>query len=368
MKILIVDDQVTTGLALCRLLEAHGHQHRLATGGADAWDLIVREDWRLILTDWIMPDVDGLELCRRIRGRAGDPYRYVIMLTSRTERSSRLEGLEAGADDFLTKPVDEEELIIRLSIAGRILRDQAELEEKNQRLAELAVTDPLTGLGNRRRLEGMTAGATPLGDRPSEYSVISIDVDSFKSYNDRYGHAAGDEVLRVVARLLRAGTRDGDLVVRSGGEEFTVVMPRTGSFGVRAIAERLRSTIAGFAWPLRPVTVSLGVATSRGPLSGEGYFAAMEAADRALYRSKRAGRNRVTFASAAEIEEVGATSIAAAEAPARRGSPGLDHRRRDSIHDIGEPRLGRAADLSVPRDGAQHRERPRHDDVPGLAG
>jgi two-component system chemotaxis response regulator CheY len=308
MRILLVDDQMTTGLALSRILEAHGHESRLVTGAADAWDLINREDWRLILTDWVMPGVDGLELCRWIRRRQGDPYRYIVMLTVRSERSHRLEGLEAGADDFLTKPVDEEELVIRLAIAKRILHMQGDLEEKNRRLAELAITDPLTGLGNRRRLDGMTGGSPPAGDRPSVYSVVSLDIDYFKSYNDRYGHAAGDEVLRIVAGLLQAGTRSDDLVVRSGGEEFTIVMPQTGPPEVLAISERLRRTIAEFAWPLRPVTVSLGVATVRGPLSGDSYAAAAAEADRALYRSKRAGRNRVTYASPAGVEEAGATS------------------------------------------------------------
>jgi two-component system chemotaxis response regulator CheY len=308
MRILLVDDQMTTGLALSRVLAAHGHECRLVTGGAAAWDIITREDWRLILTDWVMPDVDGLELCRRIRRREGDPYRYVIILTVRAERSHRLEGLEAGADDFLTKPVDEEELIIRLAIADRILRMQAELEEKNRRLAELASTDPLTGLGNRRRLDRMTGGSPPPGDRPAVYSVVSLDVDHFKSFNDRYGHAAGDEVLRVIAGLLQAGTRSDDLVVRSGGEEFTIVMPGTGSREVLAIAERLQRTIAEYDWPSRPVTVSLGVTTVRGPLSGESFSAAAEAADRALYRSKRAGRNRVTYASPTAVEGVGALS------------------------------------------------------------
>src|SRR5262245_7748977 len=125
MKTLIVDDQKTTGLALSQILEAHGHDTRLITSGADAWDAITSEDWRLILTDWVMPDVDGPELCRRIRGRVADPYRYVIMVTAHSERAQRLEGLEAGADDFLTKPVDEEELLVRLAIARRILAVQA---------------------------------------------------------------------------------------------------------------------------------------------------------------------------------------------------------------------------------------------------
>jgi len=308
MRVLVVDDQKTTGMALCQILAGLGHEPRLVNGGAAAWDVVARDDWRLILTDWMMPDVDGLELCRRIRGLAGGPYRYVIMLTAKSERADRLEGLGAGADDFLTKPVDEDELITRLAIANRILAMQAELEEKNARLAEIAATDPLTGLANRRRLEGMTEGSLSPASRLLPYSIVSLDIDHFKSYNDRYGHGAGDEVLRIVAGLLRSGTRCDDLVVRTGGEEFVIVMPRTGPDEALAIAERLRRSIAEFPWPVRAVTASLGVTTVDGTTSVVGHGAALEAADRALYRSKRAGRNRVTQASLQGVEQADAMS------------------------------------------------------------
>jgi two-component system chemotaxis response regulator CheY len=311
MRILLVDDQKTTGMALSQILAGLGHEPRLVAGGAVAWDLIEREDWRLILTDWMMPDMDGLELCRRIRAREGGPYRYIVMLTVKTDRSDRLEGLEAGADDFLTKPVDKDELIIRLAIARRILAVQAELEEKNARLVELASTDPLTGLGNRRRLDAMMEDASLSVDRYRSYSVVSLDIDHFKSYNDLYGHGAGDEVLRVVAGLLRTGTRAGDSVVRTGGEEFVIVMPRTDSQEVSAVAERLRRSIEGYPWADRPITASFGVATACGSPEGAGMADLLELADRALYRSKRSGRNRVTQAWPRGMQEAGAASCGA---------------------------------------------------------
>jgi diguanylate cyclase (GGDEF)-like protein len=316
MRILVVDDQKTTGMALSQLLVGLGHEPRLVGGGAAAWDVLAREDWRLILTDWMMPDVDGLDLCRRIRARKGGPYRYVIMLTVKDTRSDRFEALVAGADDFMTKPVDEEELIIRLAIAQRLLAVQADLEEKNARLAELANTDPLTGLANRRRLDGMVEGMLSATDSLLPYSVVSLDIDHFKSYNDRFGHGAGDEVLRIVAGLLRAGTRSDDLVVRTGGEEFVVVLPRAGPDDVLAIAERLRRTIAEYPWPLRSVTASFGVTTVCSPVSGRDYGAALEAADRALYHSKRAGRNRVT-----QAPPPGQERFDAASCLVRMGSP-----------------------------------------------
>jgi two-component system chemotaxis response regulator CheY len=296
MRILLVDDQKTTGMALSQILTGLGHETRLVTSGAAAWDIIEPEDWRLILTDWMMPDMDGLELCRRIRAHERGPYRYIVMLTVRSERSDRLEGLEAGADDFLTKPVDRDELIISLAIARRILAVQAELEEKNARLVELASTDPLTGLGNRRRLDRMMETAPLSPGRCSLYSIVSIDIDHFKPYNDLYGHRAGDEVLRVIAGLLRTGTRDGDSVIRTGGEEFVIVMPGTDTREVSAVAERLRRSIEEYPWADRPITASFGVATACGAQEGAGMADLLELADRALYRSKRSGRNRITQA------------------------------------------------------------------------
>jgi two-component system chemotaxis response regulator CheY len=304
MRILVVDDQKTLGLALSWTLTRLGHETRVVNGGRAAWDILLNEDWRLVLTDWMMPDVDGLELCRRIRGRVSDPYRYVIMLTVRTERSDRLEGLQAGADDFLTKPVDEEELIVRIEIAKRILTVQAELEEKNARLEAMASTDPLTGLANRRCLDDMMRRSPLRSEGHVLYAVVSLDIDHFKSYNDRFGHCAGDEVLRIVAELLRSGTRSSDRVVRTGGEEFVIVMLRTGPDEALKIAERLRKSIAEYPWPFRAVTASFGVATGLRSQRDGSLADILEASDRALFHSKVSGRNRITCSSPAEVAEV----------------------------------------------------------------
>jgi two-component system chemotaxis response regulator CheY len=184
MNVLIVEDQQSSGLALASTLMRLGHEPRLITSGAAAWELIDREDWRLIVTDWIMPEVDGLELCRRIRARRGRSYQYVIMVTCRTDALDRLEGLKAGADDFLTKPVSEEELALRLAIAQRILGVQAELEAKNARLEAMVNTDPLTGLANRRGLYEVMGGLRSQAVPVMPCALVALDLDHFKSYNE----------------------------------------------------------------------------------------------------------------------------------------------------------------------------------------
>jgi diguanylate cyclase (GGDEF)-like protein len=298
MRILVVDDQKTLGLALCGTLTGLGHEPSLITSSVTAFELIDRQDWRLVITDWMMPEMDGPELCRKIRAARRHSYVYIIMLTGRTDRLDRLEGLAAGADDFLTKPVDEDELAVRLAIAGRILGVQAELEEKNALLRDMAGLDPLTGLANRRRLsEGIDAAVSTVAIG-APLSVLAIDVDHFKSYNDEFGHLEGDQVLRSIAATLRANTRSSDLVARVGGEEFIVLLPGASALAAVQIAEALRASIASQAWPHRTVTASFGIATASDSTEIADISGLFGAADRALYRSKESGRNRVTHASA----------------------------------------------------------------------
>jgi two-component system cell cycle response regulator len=294
MDILIVDDQRTTGLALAWTLARQCHIPRLVTSGDEAWDLIERGDWRMVITDWVMPGMDGLELCRRIRARHGQPYIYTIVLTGMTGRENRLEALKAGPDDFLTKPVDADELAVRIAIARRILGVQSELEEKNALLSEMASTDPLTGLANRRGLRTAMEALTSPAGREAPLSVLAIDVDLFKSYNDVFGHSAGDEVLRRVAATLRSSVRGDDLVARTGGEEFLVVLPEAGADAAVRVAESLRLALASHPWMDRSITVSIGVATAHSTWEPPAVPDLVKAADRALYHSKRTGRDRVT--------------------------------------------------------------------------
>jgi len=292
MKILIAEDQAPSALFLRRTLERLGHEVTLAADGVEAIEAMERSPVTLLISDWVMPRMDGLELCRRVRARGGDPYTYVILLTSKDGRQDRLDGLRAGADDFLTKPPDADELAVRLEIAGRILAVHEVLARQNARLSELAAVDELTGVKNRRRfredLDIFFAQSTRYG---TTLSVVMLDVDSFKGYNDTFGHPAGDAVLRSVAGVLLESTRGQDVVARYGGEEFIVLLPSTGAADAKATAERLRAQVERHAWPLRGVTASFGV-VSTGPEFSD-VEALVEGADQALYRAKREGRNRV---------------------------------------------------------------------------
>jgi diguanylate cyclase (GGDEF)-like protein len=318
MKILIAEDQPVAALFLRRMLEKLGHHAEVAPDGEAAWQMIRDGDMSLLISDWMMPNLDGLELCQRLRTLPSNRYIYIILLTSLDRREDRLKGLRAGADDFLTKPPDSDELAIRLEIAERILAVHDQLARQNARLAELAATDELTGVKNRRRfredLDLFVSQADRLG---LPLSLILLDIDHFKQYNDTFGHPAGDRVLQQVGRMLRSTVRGHDVVARYGGEEFVVLLPATGSREAVEVAERLRATIAGHGWPHRAVTASFGVATS-GPDAPDA-VALVDQADRALYSSKEVGRNRTShFASLADARR-GSAPLGGALADARWG-------------------------------------------------
>jgi two-component system cell cycle response regulator len=294
MKILIAEDQPASAVFLRRTLERMGHEVAVAPDGEAAWQALRDDHAQVLISDWVMPRLDGLELCRRIRDEDGDGYTYVILLTSKDRREERLEGLRAGADDFLTKPVDADELAVRLGIASRILTVHEALASRNARLAELAMVDELTGVKNRRRFrEDLDLFFALASRRKIPLSLVMLDVDHFKQYNDAFGHPAGDEVLRIVAGLLLDVTREHDVVSRYGGEEFAILLPSTGSDSAVAVAERFRERIERHPWPHRAVTASLGVASTGADTPTSASL--VETADRALYCSKGSGRNRVSY-------------------------------------------------------------------------
>jgi diguanylate cyclase (GGDEF)-like protein len=293
MKILIAEDQPPAALYLRRTLEKMGHEASIAFDGEQAWQIIQQGNSPLLISDWMMPHLDGPNLCRRIRSAGRGRYTYIILLTSRDQREERLHGLRAGADDFLSKPPDSDELAVRLEIAGRILAVHDELARQNAQLAELAATDELTGVKNRRRFrEDLDLLFTQVNRLGMPLSLIMLDIDHFKQYNDAFGHPAGDEVLKLVGSTLRSAVRDHDIVSRYGGEEFVMLLPATDEDAALGVAERVRSAIADGPWTLRQMTASLGVGTAgKGTPSAD---ALVDQADRAMYQSKQAGRNQIT--------------------------------------------------------------------------
>jgi len=305
MKILIAEDQPPAALYLRRTLERMGHHPVIAPDGEQAWRMVHAGEAPLLISDWMMPLLDGLELCRRIRTTSSDRYTYIILLTSRDQREDRLNGLRAGADDFLTKPPDADELAVRLEIAERILAVHEQLARQNAQLAELASIDELTGTKNRRRFREDLELLFGQADRlASPLSLIMLDLDRFKEYNDAFGHPAGDQVLHGAGSILRTVVRGHDVVARYGGEEFAVLLPATDVIEALDVAERLRSAIASRSWPHRKVTASVGVATA-GPATMDA-ATLVDQADHALYRSKQAGRDQITHyrkCAAAEIPE-----------------------------------------------------------------
>jgi diguanylate cyclase (GGDEF)-like protein len=292
--ILIVDDD-SDGRALLReTLEGEGQSVAEASTGAEALELLARRRPKLVLLDVMMPSMDGYAVVERIRRLPG-PFVPILLVTAIDDPAARARGIEVGADDVLVKPIHAFELKLRVRAMLRIQQLAAELHLANRRLRQLARTDELTGLRNRRGLKLALARELRRAQRyGGALSLIAFDVDHFKQVNDRWGHAVGDRVLEEVARVLEGGSRRVDVVGRSGGEEFMVVAPETPLTIAVAVAERLREQVARVAVAAGSeqarVTVSGGVASY---LPGSTAESLLAAADAALYRAKAAGRDRV---------------------------------------------------------------------------
>ena len=308
MKILIAEDDAVSRTILRRAVEKLGHECLAAADGEEAWGLYKENpDIDTIISDWMMPGVDGLELCRRVRGDGREGYTFFIFLTALGDREHLLQGLEAGADDYLSKPLDRDELGMRLTSALRVTElhrrlafQNGELEKLNRMLFEQSRQDPLTSLGNRLRLrEDLQVLQSRTERYGHSYAVALCDVDFFKAYNDRYGHLAGDDVLRRVAAAISSGLRGGDAAYRYGGEEFLIVLPEQDAEDADATTDRLRRAVEDLGIPHADgtprgvVTISAGVAMSP---EAEDADALLKAADTALYAAKEAGRNRVSRA------------------------------------------------------------------------
>jgi diguanylate cyclase (GGDEF)-like protein len=301
MKILIAEDDPISRRLLEAKLVRWEYEVIVTCDGDQAWEALQAQDApRLAILDWMMPGMDGVEICRRIRKQAGEPYTYLILLTALHRDEDLITGMEAGADDYLTKPFKTHELRVRLRAGRRIIELQNELIGAREALREQATHDHLTGLLNREEILRILKHELSRAEREgSKVSAIMVDLDHFKRVNDNYGHLAGDAVLRQTARRMLSLLRSYDYIGRYGGEEFTIVLPGCDGESASAFAERLRLLIGNQPMDIPEgmisVTISLGMSTSN-PNTRNDVDSLIQAADQALYRAKGNGRNRVETA------------------------------------------------------------------------
>ena len=293
MKVLVADDERIPRLVITKALTEWGYEVQAVTNGDEAWQILESDTGpRLAILDWMMPGMDGIEVCRRLRAQPTSGYTYVIILTARDEKADLVAALDAGADDYVAKPFNPQELRLRLRAGRRVV-------EFEDALRRQALHDPLTGILNhgaitdvfRRELARAARSGQPTG-------LAMIDADHFKRINDTYGHPVGDAVLREISRRLHNQLRASDAIGRYGGEEFLAVLSDCNGSAIRTVCERLRTIVSSSPICVGSleltVTVSIGgaVATTPPNVAEESILQA----DRALYRAKRAGRNRVEIA------------------------------------------------------------------------
>jgi two-component system, cell cycle response regulator len=298
-KILVADDSPLYRKLVEETLGREEYVVCLAKNGREASDLLAEHRPALVITDWEMPGITGIELCAQIRSNRNS-YTYIILLTSNAHKDHIISGLAAGADDYLTKPFHSGELLARVAVGRRIVELHREIQAKNRLLEELALTDSLTGLPNRRAIEDWSVRQLSGAVRHSfSFWVVMADLDSFKSVNDTYGHEAGDSVLKKFAELLRANTRASNICGRIGGEEFVVILTHVEKPNIQIVVDRIRHQLEAEAFTFNGrtlgVTASFGIS---GFQSGEApkFDQLIREADVALYAAKRAGRNRLEFA------------------------------------------------------------------------
>jgi diguanylate cyclase (GGDEF)-like protein len=297
-RILVVDDNRDNVEIIGTRLRFRGYEIDEANDGARALELVHSSPPDLILLDVMLPDIDGYEICRRVKGDERLPFIPIILVTARDSTGDKVAGLDAGADDYLTKPIDFPELEARVRSMLRIKKLQDEIEAKNLELERLSISDGLTGLYNHRHIHALLDEEFERADRTGErLSVAMFDLDHFKAVNDTHGHQAGDRVLEQLADILRESAREIDRVGRYGGEEFMVLLPDTSIEDAEVFVERVRREVArhpfsiGTTEPLK-MTISVGIATYPHPQIANAETLVL-LADEALYAAKAAGRNRV---------------------------------------------------------------------------
>ena len=309
--LLLIDDSEVQSCQITASLERLGYSVTRASSGVEGLRLAREKPPDLVLLDVVMPDIDGFAVCRWLKMNAETRDIPVIMLTVRTAVADRVAGLNIGADDYLAKPFEDTELEARIFASLRVKAAHSELKDRNQQLElmlhsveALAITDSLTGLFNRRRFADVLKREFAVTRRyRNTLSCLIVDLDYFKQINDRFGHDAGDQVLKEVARRIVGSVREVDLAARYGGEEFAILLPHTSKTDARIVAERLLANLRKqeftFGTERVRITASIGCAGNSDVGSGSPEDL-VKAADLALYEAKRTGRNRVVVYQAGE--------------------------------------------------------------------
>jgi two-component system cell cycle response regulator len=308
-KVLVADDSAVYRKLVEQTLSEKQYSVLFAKSGREAMDIFGKHFPPLVITDWMMPDFSGIELCENIRTNFRESYTYIIILTGMTEKAEVVKGLTAGADDYLTKPFDREELLARAGVGRRVVELHRQIEAKSRLLEQLALTDALTNLPNRRAIEEWASrqlsGAARYG---FEFWIVVADIDHFKSVNDTYGHEAGDIVLKRVAGILKTNSRKSDICGRIGGEEFLLSLTHTTGENAKLVIERIRAELEAskfsFDGNSLTVTASFGVACFNATKARD-LNQIVSHADTALYKAKRLGRNRIEFSSLADLPRSG---------------------------------------------------------------
>jgi two-component system, cell cycle response regulator len=303
--ILIAEDDRIFRRILQTWLQKFGYRVVVTADGTKAWEILQQDNApALLILDWMMPGIDGPELCRRIREGSHGFYPYILLVTAKDEKQDVVQGLASGADDYLTKPFYPAELQARLQVGKRILELQRELIRAREEIRFQANHDGLTGMWNRTTILSQLGRELQRGVRArTTTGVLMMDLDHFKKINDEYGHLNGDAVLKEVSRRIQLAVRSYDFVGRYGGEEFLIVLPHCSVEDLRAVAERIRFAVAEA--PIVTSTAEMAITVSIGGIATSSPMLDLEllsAADSTLYAAKRNGRNRV------EIESMAATT------------------------------------------------------------
>lgn len=300
MRVLIADDSIVSRHLLEATLRKWNYEVLVASDGNEAWGILEQPNApALAVLDWVMPGLTGLDICRLVRRQNREPYTYILLLTSKNLKEDVIEGLEAGADDYVTKPFDQHELNVRLRAGRRIVELQAELMKAREELREQATHDSLTRIWNRPAILDVLQREMERAGRESEpISVVMVDLDHFKAVNDTHGHVAGDAVLCEAVRRMQTSMRKYDAIGRYGGEEFLIVLPRCERESSCKQAERLRAALANDPMTLSDCSIRVAATFGVTSVPNAAYTTPellIHAADEALYQGKREGRNRVVF-------------------------------------------------------------------------